>query len=377
MDYRARRDRIFRDFADGIDPWQDDFIAGKFNLVSAALHNYLPGLDYGQHERIFSDILMHQQLSTLEQECPEALEYLTCEDLDAFKWSLLRAGGTVVCTFHTGSYRIINQLLIKNNIPYTLVIASSVLKTQGAELQMIYGQLSGKGGPGNFDLIDAESPGAGLKMLRELKKGKNLVLYIDGNTGSGDEEGEKNNSCDIGFLAQRLSARKGIAFLAHVAKAPILTAVCYRPATDDIRLRFFDPVFPSAEERETFAHETTQGIYDRAAPVIANYPGQWEAWTYLHKSVNIVSPATIRKAIRPAAWKDSQLFTLNLPEYGIFSVEDEKFLFRKAGFESYNIDDRLYHLLHAFMLNPGPKSKLDENVFGELFENGVLVPCIS
>ena len=38
--------------------WEDDFVAAKFNLVSAGLHNYLPHIAYKEHEGIFKNILL-------------------------------------------------------------------------------------------------------------------------------------------------------------------------------------------------------------------------------------------------------------------------------------------------------------------------------
>ena len=373
--YATERERIATLFSQHLNIWEDDFMTSKFNLVSAGLSNYLPHIDYNEHQDIFRNILMHECLSKLEQAHQEALDYVACENLDHDKLGLLKKGGTIICTFHTGSYRIINQVLIKNKIPFSLVIAKSVMDSQGGELTKIYERLSGDQGTASFGLIDAESPGSGLRMLREIKKGSNLVLYIDGNTGAGDGDNEKSNLCDIRFLGQRIFARKGIAFLAHVARSPILTVACYRKSIDDIRLQFFDPICACAdEERETFAHIATQKIYDLVAPVITKYPDQWEAWMYLHKVAHIVNPGiAMKKKEAMVDIKGDARLMLNSREFGVIKVHEDGYLFKKSGYVSFAIDKEIYDLLSRSVLRPVMKKEMDPGKFSQFYENNVVI----
>lgn len=372
--YIIERDEIVNGFSHKLKIWEDDFVSGKFNLVSAGLHNYLPHIAYEEHEEIFKNILLHQRLSNLDQAHQEALECVTCENLDDDKLGFLRKGGAILCTFHTGSYRVINQILIKHKIAFTLVIAKSIMDSEGDQFTSLYHRFSGDHEAGSFGIIDAESPSSGLQMLREMKKGKNLVLYIDGNTGAGNNDNEKNNLCDIQFLCQRIFARRGIAFLAHIFKAPILTVACYRKSIDDIRLQFFDPILPAAhQDREIFSKNATQKIYDFVAPVIAEYPEQWEGWMYLHKVANIVnSVSTFNRCV---AANDDVGMMLNLTEFGVLKLLDDFYLFRKSGYASFHIDKELYGFLHRTISEPVMKEEIDSATFSQLFENNVLIPA--
>ena len=99
-------------------------------------------------------------------------------------------------------------------------------------------------------------------MLRELKNGKSLLLYIDGNTGSGSNTMNNHNHLVVDFFSGKIFARKGIALLAHIAHSPIITVASYRKFVDDIRLRFFDPIYADTkQERSAFTKTTTQKIY--------------------------------------------------------------------------------------------------------------------
>src|SRR5690349_8607120 len=128
--YHSRRKALVASAADRINIWEKDELLVKFNFVSAGLTNFLPELDHNKHEAIFKDILLHQRLSVLEQEFFGALDYASYENLTPDVWKALQSPA-VICTFHTGSYRLINQFLAKNNIPYSLVISKDVLEQQG------------------------------------------------------------------------------------------------------------------------------------------------------------------------------------------------------------------------------------------------------
>jgi lauroyl/myristoyl acyltransferase len=372
-DYIIEKYKIVDAFTQKIKIWEDDFISGKFNLVSAGLRNFLPNIDYSEHEEIFKNILFHQRLSHLEQAYQQALDCVTCENLTNDTWKLLKKGGGIICTFHTGSYRIINQVLVKYKIPFTLVIAKSILESQGNQFIDLFRLFANDHDEGSFGLIDAESPSSGLQMLREIKKGRSLVLYIDGNTGAGNNDDEKNNLCDIQFLSQRIFARKGIAFLAHIAKAPILTIASYRKSIDDIRLHFFDPIFPGEDhDREAFSKNATQKIYDLVAPIIAEYPEQWEAWMYLHKVANIVNSAdTIDRSI--AEVRDDANLMLNLTEFGVLKLLDNFYLFKKRGYTSFSIDKDLYGFLHGSISEPVMKKQMGDALFLQLYRKNVLI----
>lgn len=372
-DYMIEKNKIVEAFSHKIKIWEDDFTSGKFNLVSAGLRNFLPHIEFKEHEEIFKNILFHQRLSNLEQAHQQALDCVTCENLTNDTWKLLKKGGGIICTFHTGSYRIINQVLVKHKIPFTLVIAKSILESQGNRFTDLFRLFSNGYDEGSFGLIDAESPSSGLQMLREIKKGRYLVLYIDGNTGAGNKDDEKNNLCDIRFLSQRVLARRGIAFLAHIAKAPIITIASYRKSIDDIRLRFFDPIYPGEDhDREAFSENTTQKIYDFVAPVIAEYPEQWEAWMYLHKVANIVTSAETSDRSVAEVRGDANLM-LNLTEFGVLKLLDDFYLFKKCGYTSFPIDKDLYGFLHGSISEPVMRKQIDDALFLQLYQKNVLI----
>lgn len=368
--YKQKRDDLIKAFLISMDIKKDEILIAKYHIVSASLSNYLPEIDCKNHENIFRNILLHQQLSHLEQASHDALQYIFYENLSDTIWKILKNKPAIICTFHTGSYRLINLFLAKNKIPYSLVIANSVIKTQGDLFNELYKDVTNNTGEVDFEIINAEHPSSGFQMLKNLKKGRALLLYIDGNTGAGSGTIKNENHCKVSFLAQALFARKGIGFLAHAAQVPILPIACYRKSLEDIRLRFFEPIYPNANEaREGFATRSTQVIYDLFTPIIQQYPEQWEAWLYLHKSAHIINGYQKRGELQLG--KNRKL-VLNTSLYSVFSIAGKAFLFNKNTYLAYPINNNVYALLSGCSLHGARQKDFDIALLQQLCNNYVL-----
>ncbi len=373
-EYITRRNTIIENVHQQLNIWEDAHRLVSFNLTSANLLHYLPGIDYSRHETLFREILLHQQLSALEQFFHPITQYATCENLSPQCWQMIREKPVIFCTFHTGSYRLINLMLMKHQVPYSLAIAGDILEQQGNSYLRIFDELYDGYIYPDFHLINAEQPYAALQMLRDLKKGRSLLLYLDGNTGSGSFTTENENCCIVSFLHQSLFARKGIAYLSHSANVPIVPVICYRKSLDDIRLRFFDPLYPDTQQsRHQFAETTTQLLYQLFETVLQQYPGQWEAWLYLHKTAHLHR--------QPAGNNQSAIsgsqngFSLNQNKYGLFKIGLQNFLFNKCNYESQLINDNLYKLLYEASHSLIHRQAFSYSQFRRLLQDGVLLPA--
>jgi len=376
-EYIFKKKELVTKFAQKSKVWNEEIMIAKFNIVSACLSNYLPEINVNVHKQLFRKIFLHQQLSIFEQSFFELPDYVVYENLNTQIWNLLSNGASIICTFHTGSYRLINLFLAKNKIPFSLVVSKDMIEREGELLKGMYDEYNK---PDNtqegFRLIDAESPSSGLQMIKDLKQGRNLVIYVDGNIGAGNETINNNNSCEINFLHSKIFARQGVGFLAHILQVPVLTVASYRKSINEIKLKFFDPVFPDVnKDRALFAKKVMQEIYDLAAPIVKEYPEQWEAWLYLHK---VITPTGNDIIIAPE--------NINLPDtndklrfnsscFGIFKIVSNCFLFKKSNYKSYKISDAVYNLLVSSTFNPIPSSEVVLNEFAELYVNKVLVPA--
>lgn len=374
-EYLIQRNEIVNNFSKKSKVWQEDIMIAKFNIVSACLSNYLPNIPQEEHTQIFKNIFIHQKLSMFEQSFYELPDYVAYENLNAQIWNLLKKRTSIICTFHTGSYRLINLFLAKNKIPYSLVVSKDAIATQGSTFKKMFNELNkSENTQEGLKIIDAESPNSLLQMIRDLKSGRNLVLYIDGNSGSGIETINNNNNCVVNFLNKKIYARQGIAFLAHRMQIPILTVASYRESLNEIKLKFFDPIFSDREQdRDAFIKNTTQNIYDLIAPIIKKYPEQWEAWLYLHKVADTtenIFDIDSESTILPQA---NDRFRFNSSCFGIFKIIKESFLFKKSNYKSYRISDSVYDVLNMCMTEPVMGNQIFIAEFAELYKSRVLV----
>lgn len=370
--YIKSRNNLVDNFKESLKINEVEYLHGQLNMVSAALVNYLPSVNLTEHEEIYKNILLHKKLSVLEQSIPEVMGFVKMENLTPEILSQLKEKPTIICTFHTGSYRILNLFLTQNKIPFSLVIGKDVIEQEGARFLTQYNDLPGDNAADGFSIIDAGKSNVGLQMLRELKRGRSLVLYMDGNTGAGAATTKNDNRCVVNFLNQQLFARKGIAFLAHAANVPIITVASYRKSAEDIRIKFFDPIYPDLlQERNKFAEETTQHIYDSAASIIRIYPGQWEAWLYIHKVANIVNHSKIEKHNQKAS-EHSEKVSLDSYRFGIFKINDIPFLMKKTSYSFYQIDDKVYDVLNRCSATAIKMDSIDKLIFLQLYEHGVI-----
>lgn len=356
---------------------RDKLLYTQFVLVSAGLKHYLPQIRYNQHEYLFQQMLLHQQLSILEQHYHHINECIAYENLNDEYLSLLK-NGAIVSTFHTGSYRAINIFLIKQKIPFVLVVNNKMFKEQYTQLIEIFTkQNDNQYNPNEFSIINAEDPGGFMQMIRALKCGRTLVIYLDGNTGRGDNNAINKNCHSLPFLGQHIYARTGIAFLALATGRPILPVLSYRKAIDDIRLKFFDPLHIGSKARgadkKIFLTRTTHHLFDLLASIVQLYPEQWESWFYLHNMANIVLPNVRRYEANPDRMSRRGQLQFNEEDFGIFNAGANHYLFNKAQYTAYPIDRALYEKLYTARLGIVKRKEFNHHIMSELLENKVFL----
>lgn len=343
--------------------------SASYNMASASLSNFLPGIPPQQHLLLYKRILYHQQLSVLDQVHPEPLDDMIVEPRAGAIIAQLRYQPSIIVTFHTGSYRLLNLYLLRHRVPFTLVLAKEVLEQQGDHFREVYSRSSGGA---TLDCIDAERPVAALQMLRALKKGNALVVYIDGNTGA---PAPPDHLLPVPFLNGRLLSRTGISVISHLAGAPIHCLATYYGEAERLTLAYLCGISPAAEEsKEDFIERSMRAIYNQLAQMVSRYPGEWEGWLYLHKSVHLLRKDTaLPVAEYSPAGLSGNFYRLNSKDFAIFISDEQYFLLHKRSYTFYLIDRCLFDCLSrdrfAAMALPGA-----EAMAVELLRSGVVTP---
>lgn len=262
--------------------WADDQL--DYALFCANLWHFLPQTPPQSYRRLYDAILQMQRSQGVGQQVANAPTDIQ-SSLSA-TLAVLRQNPGIICTYHTGAYRQICHTLAQEGIPYTLAVSAAVLRREGETLRQNYFRLGSPAGPSGFQLLDAESPGVVRSLLNELNAGRNLLLYVDGNTGAA--VGQSRNLMTMPFLNGEIQVRKGIASLSYWVKKPIYPFLVSRFASENAITPLCSTIAPHAGElRDAYERRATTQLYQILASYVERYPEDWECWRYLHHWLQI------------------------------------------------------------------------------------------
>ncbi|GAA4792240.1 hypothetical protein GCM10023231_20240 [Olivibacter ginsenosidimutans] len=344
----------------------------KFQVVSASFRNFL-SLEYKAHEPTFYRLLNNQKQAYAEQSLSGLPDNLKVR-FHGYTLRDIKERPGIICTFHSGSFRMIGHYLAKNGIPFVLLVSKNGLQQENELVNRKYDerqrQMLG------FDLIDANDRNSVLKISRELRNGKSILIYMDGNTGAGDETAS-HNLLSVPFLNQRIRARAGAAFISYLASVPIYPVISTRQWTLVPCLDFFPPILPDKEmDRQVFVKKAVSHIYNYLEKAVKQKPWQWEAWLYLHEHAEIVHPVPEQEPLPiPMETKKKRPIRFNEADYSFFNIKGRYFLFRKSDYQCFEIEHWLYLRLFDIYRQEYTYTvpKLQRNHMGDLVANSVVL----
>ncbi len=352
-------------------------VSAEFLHCRASQRYFLPEHPVAPAD-FFEDVLTYRGWAGLD-ELEDEVYFLTQFTGDQSFLDDIRERPRIFCTFHLGSYRMIHHYLLRHKVDFTLVIDHNTYTQQGEKFLDL--QTSNPAYcDADFRILDAEQRTGGIQMIRELKAGRSLLFYIDGNSGVGGMGRQDDKVALVDFLGQRLFARKGIAYIAHATSTPIVPLVSFRHADDAFETHFFPAMLPdAAQPRDAYAQATTQAIFRLFEPVLSRYPAQWEGWLYMHHFVD-VSP---RDAAPVPAFAPEQAEHLcfNEDRYTVFWQHEQPHLFDDGSYQAFRISAPLAAALQGLSQQPaGYKHRLAASpLFAELLQRRVLtvqVPAV-
>jgi len=346
----------------------------KTYVVSRAnLKKLLPEIPETRHEQICRDNYYFKILSSIHAEYVDILKDVKYDgDLNFLKD--INNKPRIFCTFHMGSYRLMNLVLAYHNINFALVISKKTLGEQKESYMQSYRDQKNKyGTTGSFEFIEAENPTSIISMIRMLKSGKSLLFYIDGNTGVGGVGKTDENMLSINFLNNPFFARKGISFLSHKCNVSIIN--CFTIVNDkksDVTSVFNTPIVPDrTQDVSEYSLVTTQKIYDEFSEILRKYPEQWEGWMYVNRYLDIDSFTDKEPGF---AVHHSIEYTFNEERYKPFTFKLEKYLFDFVTYNTYPVSAELIDILisnHTFKLDD---QILNEDTYSFLINKKILKP---
>ncbi len=350
---------------DRVDMRREEGYCVRSGLFSANLTNFLPQVEEKEHEMLYTNLLRNLSLEKFDR------RLMHLSDVSALEGDLSLINNSkkpfIFCTFHIGSYRLIANALLRKGYQFSTLVRQEVFEKQKDEFKEYCDNMHDTfQTPSKVNILNAEDPRVLLQMTRELKAGRSLLVYIDGDTGSGED-----HKTTVDFLNQQIKVRKGIPYASYLSGVPILPIVQYRKANLQNVLRIGKPIAMKKNEgREEFSQRSLRAIYKYFGEYIKKYPDQWEGWTYIHNAMIIKPETTSTNITYNLARKATYRF--NQSRYRIFELESNYLLFDRSAYETFEITADMKQYLSAPVVK-NPIKTLGANIFGELLTRSILV----
>ncbi|MDM1452478.1 hypothetical protein HX025_03930 [Myroides odoratimimus] len=293
------------------------------------------------HENFAREVKYFQSWASFDQKYVELLDTIDVVYDKNSKELLDNKQPTIYCTYHVGSYRILNMYLLSKQIPFVLITDNQYIEKQGDETYQDIEKLNNQINKGafNFDfqIINAENRNSILQIRDYIKRGYSLVFYIDGN--SGVPLRDNKNLEEVVFLDRIILARKGIAYISSRFELPIIPVVAPREDWGKIKLIFKTPILQVDQDSSSYIKQTTKKLFLILEHYIKRSPTQWEGWLYLEK---FLPQETIEnKDLKP---RENSL-SFNFQRYHILKFNSVNVLFDKLTLASIEMSKELFTLL--------------------------------
>lgn len=339
----------------------------KMGLFSANLTNFLPAIPEAAHEGIYKKLIRNQTLQNFDR---EILQLSDVSDITGQHRMVVESNDPFIfCTFHTGSYWLLINWLGRQNKDFSVLVRQELYEKQTALFGQYYESMKERFQiTSQVNILNAEEPGILRRLAREVKEGRSLVVYLDGNTGSGSSD----ENTKVNFLGREIEVRKGIPYLSYLTGVPMIPVLQYRKKNYKNVLEFGQAIRPNKQQtRESFNQESLQSIYDIFGKHIAVYPEQWEGWNYIHTSLVLEEEQEETPANLHAAF-EHDVYQFNHGRYRIFEMEDNYILFDRNFYRTYEITSDL----KSYLTKPAiqtPWKMLGDSIFGELVSKSILI----
>ncbi|MGH8397035.1 MAG: hypothetical protein ACRETA_02165 [Gammaproteobacteria bacterium] len=330
---------------------EDTLEANVREFASANLHHLLPDIPMQAHPKIIDEILLHRLMAELDEDSFFMLGNTHIEDPHSVL-TTAKSSPVIFCTFHLGSYRLINTLLVSRGFNYILPVENSIYAAQ----QSIYLDHSRQcqahfKSASQFTVVNAEEPTAALSMARKARAGWSLLAYIDGNTGVQGAARRDTKMLKVSLLGRPIYARKGIAFLSHFLRLPIVPVVCEITGPLERRLIFHDPIEPpdSSMDRDTYCQMATEQLYALLGSYLKKSPAQWLGWLDMQQYLDLDATAPLETTGATTGPEEEAVVThrlvFNHERFGFIVRDGERVLLDKFNYEFLSVPESVCAVL--------------------------------
>ena len=320
-------------------------------VISASIYNLMPEADPATYPAMVREINMFQKWATRDLRHVALVDtFEACGAVPA--WQEMASAPKIFCSFHLGSYSVILLYLMRQGLKVSMLVDAAVAGLQAeefyaasAELAQHYGL-----GPDIFRFCDTSDNNIMRTLTRELRQGRSVVIFIDGNLGRDGRTGKAGNMMDIEFCGRTLQCRKGVGYLSYLAKTPVIPVSAKRGPEDLWRntITFGEAICGNpAAGRDEYCRTVTQQAYAHLEASLKDAPTQWEAWRYIDKSLT-KAPAAGAVTRETGIDEDTGL-QMNLKRYLLSPFTDtQELLFDRSSYNSVLISKEFAAFLNSF-----------------------------
>jgi lauroyl/myristoyl acyltransferase len=343
----------------------------SMEFASANLHYFLPDIPIESHPGIIDTIFFNRECSDLDEDNFFLLDSIHVSDPNSVLVTA-KERPVIFCTFHYGSYRLINPLLVSRGFNYILPVEGAIYAEQKmrfqegcVKCQEYFNSTS------QFMVVNAEQPTAALTMARKTRKGWSLLAYIDGNTGVQGGGRHDAKMLRISLLGKWIYARKGIAFLSHFLKLPIVPVICEITGPTERSLRFHDKIDPSDHEgnREDYCMMATEKLYSILGDYLKRSPSQWLGWLEMQKYLDLdnltdskISDTQREDTVSLVGTDVNCKYTFNHKRFGFIVNAGQRVLLDKTTYKLLSVPDDIADILETYRqpMDVLPSNSTDE-----------------
>jgi lauroyl/myristoyl acyltransferase len=287
---------------------------------------------------VYNQYLLNRELSNLEINYVHLLEKNGFSKMQG-KENLNH--NAIYCSFHMGSYISISYYLVQNNIDFSIVIGADgfdekekmFIDSYEKALKVLGNSTS------KMDIINGQSRNAIISMVKKIKKGHSLLFYIDGSKGLKEFTPDDDNLIKINFFESQLFSRKGISFLSHYLKIPIIPVLSCRIKNNEIKVIFKTAIYPEGE-RKTYCSFATQEIWNIFSEHFKQFPMQWESIYFMHQFKVYSTTGEVHRLNK------NETYVFNADRYDFFSIKQSKAVFDNYNGKSIQLPDGYLNFLY-------------------------------
>jgi hypothetical protein len=303
-----------------------------YELMDAAIFHILHPVDPQIRNRLvrsaFRALVLNRDLDHVPAYAGELCDYLDVVD-EGHVLELARQGKQFFFAgFHTGPYWSVYQSLFRHGLNVATLFPGT-LEAKRKEIGDVFAaSTTHYGSTSTLDLISLEDPNFLLRLRSSMSEGRQLVVFLDGNSGLPAHKNEKRD-VELDFFHSKVTVKTTILRLADILGLPVVT---FNAARNDIRRTLWlDPPLPRREKKQY--DEVVRTVFGRLCSRLEQEPAQWEGWLYFHTYFSPAYRASLDSA-------DSSAPLEKAARYFIQETSDDRLLVDKQTYKQYRVNKK-------------------------------------